>query len=97
MDAQARLFADAGSIVAPHGSGLTNVVFAPPGAMVVDLFAPGWVNPCFWTAAECAGVEYHYALGMRVRPPEHVDPEDKGADVEVDVRALERLLEEKLA
>ena len=97
VEAQARLFADAGWVLAPHGSGLTNLVFSAPGTKVVDLFAPGWVNPCFWTAAECAGVEYHYVLGRGVRPPENVDPEDKGADVEVDLPKLEEFLDERLS
>ncbi|MBP2316545.1 glycosyltransferase family 61 protein [Azospirillum soli] len=35
---QHRLFAEASVIVGPHGAGLTNMLFAPPGAAVVELW-----------------------------------------------------------
>jgi hypothetical protein len=38
FDAQRRLFAEACVIVGPHGAGLTNMLFAPPGARVVELW-----------------------------------------------------------
>jgi capsular polysaccharide biosynthesis protein len=37
--AQARAFAEAEIVVAPHGAGLTNLLFATPGTGVVELFS----------------------------------------------------------
>lgn len=37
---QARLFGGARFVVAPHGSGLSNLVFSDPGTVVVELFPP---------------------------------------------------------
>ena len=49
--AQVRAFAEAECVVGPHGAGLTNLAFAPPGAAVVELFAGDYVNECFWALA----------------------------------------------
>jgi capsular polysaccharide biosynthesis protein len=42
-------------IVAPHGAALTNIVFTPPGALVVELFGDNYVNGCFWAIANLCG------------------------------------------
>ena len=52
---QVRLFAEAECVVGPHGAGLTNLAFAPPGAAVVELFACDYVNECFWALASDSG------------------------------------------
>lgn len=57
---QARLFAQAEVVVAPHGGALTNLVFSEPGTKVVEFFPPGYNPVCFWTI--CAG------LGLPYRP-----------------------------
>ncbi len=44
---QVALFAGAEAIVALHGAGLTNLVFCDPGASVIEIFTPGFGNPCF--------------------------------------------------
>jgi capsular polysaccharide biosynthesis protein len=84
ISAQAELFDAAECIVAPHGAGLTNLVFCRPGTRVLDLFAPGWVNPCYWTLCQAVGLEYHYLIGSGPRPAEHEDPVRKGEDIHVD-------------
>jgi capsular polysaccharide biosynthesis protein len=59
---QARLFADAEAIVAPHGAALANAVFCRPGTRIVELFAPGYVNVCYWALANQVGLDYRYLL-----------------------------------
>lgn len=44
---QARAFSQAEIIIGPHGSGLTNIVFAPEGAHVVELSATRRRHPTF--------------------------------------------------
>lgn len=57
-------FASAQLVVGPHGAALTNLVFAQPGTAVVELFAPSYVNHCYWTIAEALdGIDYHYLVG----------------------------------
>ncbi|MBC7923139.1 MAG: glycosyltransferase family 61 protein, partial [Ferruginibacter sp.] len=90
---QASRFADAGCVVAPHGAGLTNLVFCSPGTKVVDVFSPHWVNPCYWVLSRQAGLEYHYLIGEGPRPAEYHDPVLKGEDIVVNLGALASLLE----
>lgn len=61
---QVRAFAEAECVVGPHGAGLTNLAFAPPGAAVVELFARDYVNECFWALADTVeGLRYRYLVG----------------------------------
>jgi capsular polysaccharide biosynthesis protein len=60
---QVRLFHGAHTIVSAHGSGLSNLVFCPPGAGVVELFSPAYVNVCYWALANQVGLDYRYVLG----------------------------------
>ena len=55
---QARLFAQAEVIVAPHGGALTNLVFCQPATKVIELFPPGYTPVCFWTIADAVGLDY---------------------------------------
>ena len=90
--AQASLFAGAEIVVSPHGAGLTNLVFCEAKTVVVDMFSPHYVNPCYWVVAEALGLKYYYLIGEGNRPPEGIDPDRKSDDILVDTFALRRLL-----
>ncbi len=55
---QRALFASAEIVVAPHGAGLTNIVWARSGTKLVELMPRGHANPCFMDLASQAGVAY---------------------------------------
>lgn len=62
-------FAGAEVIVAPHGAALANLVFCQPGVRILELFAPTYVNPCYWAiAANLPAARYRYLVG-RGRSP----------------------------
>ncbi len=62
-------FAAAEVIVAPHGAALANLVFARPGVRVLELFAPDYVNPCYWAITDAVpDARYHYLVAGT--PPE---------------------------
>lgn len=65
---QARLFAQAEVIIAPHGGALTNLVFCQPGAKVVELFPPGYTPVCFWTITTAIGLDYRPLFDDRTDP-----------------------------
>lgn len=61
---QVELFARAETVVAPHGAGLTNITFAPPGVQVLEFFAPRYVHTGLWGICEALGhVRYRYLVG----------------------------------
>ena len=60
---QAKLFSEAEFVVAPHGAGLTNMVFAPPGTRLLELFHPQHRNTCYSNLAATCGHHYQSLEG----------------------------------
>ena len=90
---QALLFSSAKVIVAPHGSGLTNLVFCSPGAKVIELFSPNFVNSIYWALSNLIDVEYYYIIGEGKRPPEYVDPISVHDNILIDLDKLAKVIE----
>ncbi|MBJ7900327.1 MAG: DUF563 domain-containing protein [Cyanobacteria bacterium RI_101] len=92
---QASLFAQAEIIVAPHGSGLSNLVFCPPGTKVIEIFSPFYTYPCFWLVSNLMELDYFYVLG-EILGGQHfhqfVFGADKEGDIWVDCQRLLRVL-----
>jgi capsular polysaccharide biosynthesis protein len=91
---QIRSFAQADVIVSPHGSALTNIVFASPGACLIELFPRGHIVPDYWKmACGVPGLEYRYLAGA-----DATDRCDRSrmlvTDVLVDIDALRQTLRE---
>lgn len=65
VEEQIRIFASARRIVAPHGSNLTNLLFCRPGAQVLEIFSPHYVNAIYWVLSNHARLDYYYVLGNK--------------------------------
>lgn len=63
---QARLFANAKVIIAPHGSSLTNLVFCQPGTKVIELVSPHYARPYFWSISRHLNLEHHLVHGREL-------------------------------
>ncbi len=70
---QAALFAGAQAIAAPHGAGLTNLVFCQSGTRVIELFPPNYVNVCYWALSNQVGLDYYYLVGEQVKDSTSID------------------------
>ena len=57
---QAALFAKAKIIVAPHGAGLTNLVFCTEGTKVVEFFSRRYIRTDYWMVSQELGLEHYY-------------------------------------
>lgn len=77
---QVALFSQARCVVAPHGAGLTNMLWSD-AASIVELFG-ATVVPCYFTLAHALGSRYA-CVSVKARDD----------DLEVDVTALEAALE----
>jgi capsular polysaccharide biosynthesis protein len=60
---QIALFSQAEAVVAPHGAGLTNLVWSAPRTKVLEIFSPLYVNLCYWAIATPIHADYYYLLG----------------------------------
>ncbi|MCC7359766.1 MAG: glycosyltransferase family 61 protein [Anaerolineales bacterium] len=89
---QARLFAEA-QIIIGTGTGLTNMVYAPPGAQIVQFQEPSKIVHALWTLSEALGHAYWYLLGDTVANP---DPRQSLPDIYVPLAKLSTTLDHVL-
>jgi capsular polysaccharide biosynthesis protein len=59
---QIRLFSRAEMICAPHGAGLTNLLWCPPGCQVLELCASTFLNGVYEGLAECLALRYRFLI-----------------------------------
>ena len=91
---QIRAFATAEVIVGAHGAALANLVFANPGAAIVELFPAGCLLADFSRLVSgIPDLRYRY-LSAPGRPPRRGRASALVRDIEVDVPALAQLLDE---
>jgi capsular polysaccharide biosynthesis protein len=63
VPAQAAMLAAADWIVAPHGAGLSNLVFARPETTVLELFPRSYGTPAYYVIAAAGGLRYACHIG----------------------------------
>lgn len=80
---QVRLFRQAETVVAPHGAGLTNIIFADDTLTVVELFGQK-ISHFHFTCIQALGFDYRALVC-----------EPAGDHMVVDIEALLRLLDER--
>jgi capsular polysaccharide biosynthesis protein len=87
---QAAVFASARVIVAPHGAGLANLVFARPGALVIELLDPDFNNMCYRDLSSTCELDHRQLTGVRAgRAPAR---SDKRAAFTIDIPEVMRTL-----
>ena len=84
---QVRLFHDAEALVGSHGSGFANLIFATPGATVIE-FQPLKLQDVYFRLCRRVGVEYWY-IKSSIGPE---NPINNRQQVHVDIHELDRTL-----
>ncbi|GFO68527.1 hypothetical protein GMLC_21060 [Geomonas limicola] len=59
LEEQLRYTCNASALVTPHGAGMTHTAFMTAGALVLELFAPSYVNPCQVPTCQKLGHRYY--------------------------------------
>lgn len=88
---QARLCAEAEVLAGPHGGALTNAVFAPPAALVLEVFNPRYVNPCYWQLAGVCGLRHAHVLGQTEGDGSPAPAGDAGGDIRLGPAGLDKI------
>jgi hypothetical protein len=83
IEEQIELFYDASHVIAPHGAGLTNIMFAEK-IKVLELFPASCVLPHYYYLSKSLGHKYKYWCGR---------DRNKDANFEVDIPTIFKLLE----
>jgi len=78
-------------MVAPHGAALTNLIFAPPGAALLELFHPQHKNRCYENLASICGHRYESIVGRAINPDASRQLE-YAVDVSALLQAVDRML-----
>lgn len=90
FDAQVALMGESAVLLAPHGAGLTNMMFCPPGADIVEIADPGFPNPNFYALA-CALRHRYWIVPARSSGTGHPLEKDLLADADAVGTILRRL------
>lgn len=75
------LFATAAVIVAPHGAGLTNMLFSAAGVRIIEFMPVQHPNLCYWHLSELLGNSYSM-----------IPCPTTGGNFQIDVAAVESLI-----
>ena len=93
FEEQVNIFSDASVVIAPHGAGLTNLIFAKDNVKVLELRSPYYFGSCYWKLCNHLDFEY-YSLYGEGRIPKTTEELNTNihADITIDIDKLERTL-----
>lgn len=63
---QVKIFSQAKVIIAPHGAGMTNMIFTPSDCNIIELAPNDQVNHCFWLLSNVLNLDYYFITGQIV-------------------------------
>jgi len=94
---QIAAFSRARVVVAPHGAGLANMVFAPPGATLIEITSSAIRHMDeFRMAAQAGGQQVHCVVSEDLGPARAGGGPQMHRDYRVDLAALRAMLDEVL-
>ncbi|WP_145988958.1 glycosyltransferase family 61 protein [Cohnella abietis] len=79
-------------VIAPHGSGLTNLIFCQPATKVIELFTSNFPVYVFWLLCNHLDLDYYYLFGEGERSADRIDPKHGYDDMVIDIEKLSRML-----
>jgi len=82
---------NAGALVGPHGAGMTHCAFMPERSLVIEFFAPTYINPCVLLPCTLLGHRYYQITSLCLHGGY---PHDQ--DIEVPMQMLEMTLKREL-
>jgi capsular polysaccharide biosynthesis protein len=89
---EVNLFRDAEIVIGALGAGMSNCIWCRPGAAMIELFSPCYVEVTNWLIANQVGLRYAYALGLG--PARPLAGDDRGIydDIVVDIDEVVQLI-----
>ena len=66
FDEQVNLMGETGTMVAPHGAGLTNMIFCPQGTRILEIADAAYPNPNFYALAAALGHDYRIVAAQGI-------------------------------
>ena len=92
---QILLFSHAKVIVAPHGSGLTNLIFCQPNTQIIELTSPRYFRHYYRTISQHLNLHHYYLIG-EVLPSQFLRDLMYPSSLAEDIYFEPRLLQKKI-
>jgi capsular polysaccharide biosynthesis protein len=89
---QIATFASASHIVAPHGAGLANIVFADPSTTLVEIFPASYGTAAYYVLAAGLGMTYASYISHRISAGSRTQLDDISVDLDDFVARCRHLL-----
>ena len=90
---QAALFREADVVVAPHGAGLTNILFMQEGRLVVELLPYRRAKTCYYSLASAMRLRYACVTDAPEQPEDEVQDYQPDADFAVATERVDKALD----
>jgi tetratricopeptide (TPR) repeat protein len=87
---QASCLAAAKIVVAPHGAGLTNLLFCSSGTKVIEIFSPMYVLEDYLILTSVCNLEHYSLIGDSFDESDSGSPVHK--DIKINLESLEKLI-----
>lgn len=88
---QVELFSAASIVLAPHGGGLTNMIFCHPQVKIIELFNPNYMQNVYMILASLMNFDYYYLTGEGYnKDGNHYDC---SGNMQIDLIKLEKTLQ----
>jgi capsular polysaccharide biosynthesis protein len=91
LDEQLAHTCNAGALIGPHGAGMTHCIFMPERSLVLELFAPTYINPCLLLPCRSLSHRYFQITSHCSAGYAH------GLDIEAHLQMIELTLERELS
>jgi capsular polysaccharide biosynthesis protein len=94
---QIAMFANAEVVVAPHGAGLSNIVFAPSHAKIIEINQLEYINNCFsrpWRSINPTSAYHHVIYPSQRECPKRSDTNDHLLQIHLNFDEFAELLNE---
>jgi hypothetical protein len=85
---QVRLFSTAKMVIAPHGAGLTNIIFSPPNTNLIEFVTP-WVSSGYLVPAAILGFKHSC---LECKQPKTQEIRQTRGNLIVDIKKLQSLI-----
>jgi hypothetical protein len=72
---QVRLFKSCTHLIAPHGAGLTNMIYMNQGSRIMEIFDQNTIRRCYSTLSSALGHDYRAVVGLQMNQADiYIDP-----------------------
>jgi len=92
---QIKLFSQAEVIIAPHGAGLTNLVFCTPNTKVLEIFSSSYIGLCYWFLSNVKYIDYYFIVDRSNNSSNNINDcfIDGEKNIMVNMEDLKKILE----